>query len=264
MDSKNKYSERIAAYLFDDMTQEERVQFDNDLLIDEDLADEFEIQSNAISYIESRVILEDMKSDPYLSDAELLVDKYFESNKVKTKIITFNQNRRIYWVGAVAAVLVGLISAVSILIQDPIVSLFTRYYSPIDEATISSRGDNGDLGTEISNAVQLYFNEDYIESTEIFKHLNGETPNNPIINLYIGLNSLALEEFEEAINQFEDYIDSYELFLPEVKWYLSLCYLKIGNAEKARILLNELENYPGKLGDDSKSLNKKLKRRLIK
>ncbi|MEX2410853.1 MAG: hypothetical protein WD607_05675 [Candidatus Paceibacterota bacterium] len=271
MDSTNIYSKVIADYLYDDMTPEERKLFEKDLLIDENLAKEYEFQSKVIKYIESKIVLEEMQSDPNLPEAEKLVDEYFES---KASVLGTVQNRidsnsgrsrKIYWLSAAAAVFIGLLTTVSIIMSDPNDFLYEKYYAPFDEAAFSFRGkENNEIDMKISNGIQMYINQDYDNSFDSFIKLENSYPHDPVINLYVGLNLVALQQYEEAIIQIENYLDSFEVFIPEAKWYLSLCYLKTGELKNAELLLHDLEEYPGKLGEVSKKLKDKIENRLIK
>jgi len=270
MNTTKKYSEIIANYLYDDMSQEEREKFENDLLVNEELAKEYQIQSAANRYIESRIVLEEMQSDPHLAEAEEFVEDYFDTELTATKSVTgrtrtgSSWKKNLYWMGAVAAVFIGIITTVSVLFSEPSDTLFHKYYTAFDEATMSVRGNDSDLSNEISKGIGAYSSGDYEKSVQIFQQLSTGHPDNPVIKFYLGLNHMALKQYKTAIIQFEDYLNTYEVFIPEVKWYLGLCYLKSGDQENAILLLQDLEQYPGKFGEDAKTLKSKIQERLSK
>ena len=55
-------------------------------------------------------------------------------------------------------------------------------------------------------------------------------------------------------------VDGNTRYLPEAMWYLSLCYLKVSEVEKAAALLGQLESYDGMYKEDAQTLLKKLRR----
>ncbi len=50
---------------------------------------------------------------------------------------------------------------------------------------------------------------------------------------------MGLGNQQAAANIFEGHLQKYDLFKPEVKWYLSLCYLKMGKTKEAVVFLEE-------------------------
>lgn len=270
MESTNKYSERIANYLYNDLSMEERAQFEKELLVNDELANEYYLQSEAIRYIETRVVLDEMRSDPNLEEAEKLVEAHFAAEKANS----FSNNkedkpgisrmRSIYLAGAVAAAILALIAIGKLFLVDAHDSLYNNYYSPFDETSIINRGQNTDAGVSVSKGIKFYTMKEYEKSMQIFHEISITSPDDPIVNFFLGLNYLALEQYEDASIQFETYIDSYDLFLPEAKWYLSLSYLKEKKDDQALIVLQELPDYSGKFGKNVRSLKRKIEKRLIR
>lgn len=78
MDATKKYSGIIADYLYNDMTPEERIEFETNLLINEELAEEFKFQSDVIKTLKAIWQLEEMQSAPDLKEAERIVDEFFK------------------------------------------------------------------------------------------------------------------------------------------------------------------------------------------
>lgn len=235
----------------------------------EELAKEFEFQSDVVKTLKAIFTLEDIQSSPDLAEAERLANKYFsdkEPASEKRKIAnskSLNRKLKTYWIGAAAAVLIGLFTTISLVNSDPYAALYTKYYSPFDEASLNFRGAiNHEINQQVADGIQFYIQNEYNKSLTLFNELESSFPQEPVIQLYIGLNLMSLEQYDDAKTKLEVYLNSFEVFIPEAKWYLSLCYLKTGSIEDASILLDELKDYQGKLGEDAGKLNHKLEKRL--
>ncbi len=59
MSKIDQYSRRIASYIYGDMEPGENAEFEKDLLTDEELAKEYRMQSTAVDFLKSKVVLED-------------------------------------------------------------------------------------------------------------------------------------------------------------------------------------------------------------
>lgn len=264
----NKYSRTIADYMYDDMNEFEKTEFESSLLENEDLKDEFSLHLKAVRYLKAKILLEDMKSDPNLKEAEKLVEKSFEEEKYELKtsrkgaksILSIKSNSFKLAIAAVAVI--GLISLLTLQQRDPFNKLYKDYYSPFDETSNIYRGENTELNELISEGIHYYSAKEYTNSYDVFKNIEAAYPENPVNSFYLGLSCLALDKTAAAQTQFEKHLATTSILEPETKWYLCLSYLKLDKADKAYQLLNELKTYQGKLGHDAENLSRKLERSL--
>jgi lipopolysaccharide biosynthesis regulator YciM len=67
----------------------------------------------------------------------------------------------------------------------------------------------------------------------------------PEVLLFSGLNQMGQSNFLAAINIFKDLLAIEDQFVPETQWYLGLCYVKTGENQKARSLMEKLSETEG-------------------
>lgn len=267
MIKKNKHSKIIANYLYNDMSREEEAQFEKDLLVDEELASEYELQSAATKYLKARITLEEMMSDPDLAEAEKLAEEMFneEDDAITTESRTLkirpNKRKVVTRILAAAVVIIGIVSTTLIISNGTNQSLYKSFYDPFDETYLSYRGGNEDLNEKLVEGIRLYTKEDYTKSLIVFQDIYSENHDNPLSSFYLALSYMGAEKNDKAVDQFEVHMSSFEVYNPEVKWYLSLCYLKADKNHEAYELLQDLSSYPGKYGESSRKLAKKLERK---
>lgn len=283
-----QYSRKIANYIFEDMEPEERVQFEAELESNEELAKEYRRQINAAKYLKTKAQVEEVVNDPDFAEAERQVEQFFRekdaandagaadttkasdaadaagaadsSNERPATRPSANRSlkRILYPLLAAAAIFTGII----LVLQapgDPNERIFNRYYQPLADGRLISRGQTSGLSVTFEEALNLYFEEDYSQSASLFSELSQSDPNQPEYSLFEGLSVLGAGEYSKAATVFDSYLSRYDIYIPEAQWYLSLCYVKLEQPEKAKDLLNELSSLDGKYGVDSKKLLKKLK-----
>lgn len=269
MSTTYKYSKRIANYLYNDMDREEKSQFEKDLLDNEELASEYEFQLSAMKHIKARITLEEMENDPDLEEAERLADEILLEDEPNlevngNKTASFPGRKILVRIVAAAAIVLGVVSTTLLITGNSNQALYKSFYKPFEETSLSYRGDNTDVVESIQKGIQLYSSENFLEALEVFRTIQLDNPDNPMINFYIGLSQMGRGEFGQSIELFQHHIETFEIFQPEVKWYLALCYLQTNQIESSSQLFKELSDYPGKYGSDSEKLSRKLERKLDK
>jgi tetratricopeptide (TPR) repeat protein len=218
-------------------------------------------------YLQAKVQLEEMRSDPQLEDAEKLANIAFgiepfdqldhESIPIGPKR---NRTRSMVFAAAVAAS-VAIIIAVGVIPskidQD---RLFDRYYLPVEASDYSQRGEANEMYSDIAMGINHYVEGNYKQSIDQFSKLALDPANQSEVQFFTGLSYLGLGQYQSAQNILESVLDGDNRYQPETLWYLSLCYLKTGDFEKANALLGQLEIYDGMYKQDAQTLRKKLRR----
>jgi TolA-binding protein len=93
--------------------------------------------------------------------------------------------------------------------------------------------------TDRTAAFQAYEQKDYQRASVLFKDLLLEKKE-PEVLLLLGNSNLMLGQVEEAEQNFITLIRDFDDLDLQAKWYLSLSYLKSGDRENARKVLEEL------------------------
>jgi tetratricopeptide (TPR) repeat protein len=94
-----------------------------------------------------------------------------------------------------------------------------------------------DLRTEAFGAYEA---ENYQRAAALFTRLNEQQSDAGILML-LGNANMIIGKHDVARQNFNDLLTKYDELDPAAKWFLSLCHLKTGEPEKARELLQDLQ-----------------------
>jgi tetratricopeptide (TPR) repeat protein len=117
--------------------------------------------------------------------------------------------------------------------------LFAANFEPYPNVFEPQQRDVAAPATARGWAFAVYEKKDYDEASRLFQQLF-ISDNEPEVLLLLGNANLANDHTDEAINNFLNLINSFDALTEQAKWYLSLCYLKKGDVEKAKQTLKEL------------------------
>lgn len=268
MERKLDRNGRLADYIYNDLNSEEVVELEKEISNDPQLSESYQLNMQVKNYLQSKIQLEEMRSDPQLEDAEKLADMAFgiESHdelvqESVPKPIAPKRNRIRYmaYVTAVAAsvtilIAVGIIP--SSMDQD---RLFDRYYEPYAASDHLQRGAT-EMYVKMAAGINSYVDGNYRQSIEQFSALSSDPSIRTEVHYFTALSYLGLGQFESSQTHFEVLLEGDNKFQLETLWYLSLCYLKTGELEKAQAFLGQLKNYEGKYKKDAQVLGKKFRR----
>lgn len=258
---------RLADYIYNDLGPEEIVEIEREISIDPQLSESYRLNMQVKDYLQAKVQLEEMRSDPQLENAERLADLAFNVESPNEQHHELNpvarpgrRIRNMTFAAAIAAT-VTIIIAVGIIPsnidQD---RLFDRYYEPIEASDYSQRGEPNEMYSDIANGINHYIDGNYSQSIDQFNELASDPAIRSEVHFFTGLSYMGLGQYQSAQNILELVVNGKSRYQPETLWYLSLCYLKTGEFEKATALLEQLEMYDGMYKEDAQTLRKKLRR----
>ena len=157
----------------------------------------------------------------------------------------------------VVAVAAGLLTLNSKSTSD---ELFAQYYDkPYPTSVFNESNTRGSetVVSKRSQAFEAYDREDYAQAAQLFSELL-KTKQEPELLLLLGNANLKLGHVEQAKQNFITLITDFdELDIPG-KWFLSLCYLKSGDVDNARKVLEELGAMEVSYATKAKELLKKV------
>lgn len=261
MDKENR---KLADYIYNDLSPEERVELERELSDNHELSESYVLNKQVVDYLRTKIQLEEMRSDPMLENAEKLADKAFEmasNGEERHQVIPLDRKRirNITFAAAVAASITVLL-AIGIPFGIDQDKLYDRYYDPLEASDYSQRGESNEAYREIATGINSYLNGDYGQSIEQFSQLVTVPAFRSEVLFFTALSHLGLGQYQDAQNIFESIITSENRYHLESLWYLSLCYLKAGEFDQAYRHLGQLENYDGMYQKDAQTLRKKINR----
>lgn len=165
-----------------------------------------------------------------------------------------------YWRPLAAAA--ALIIAATIIFlytrTESTADLFARNFEPYPNVFEPTQRGDDSANDKRASAFAMYEQGNYEGAAAIFNELLTEKKE-PEILLLLGNSNLALNRNEEAKNNFLTLIRDYDLLDEQAKWFLSLCYLKSGEREKAKLIWEELGDPKVTYSDKAKRLLREVK-----
>jgi TolA-binding protein len=267
MEEKIDRYRKLADYIYDDLSVEEAGVIEKEISTDPQWSDSYQLNRQVKDFLQAKIQLEDMRSDPLLEEAQKLAEMAFDPDTaaaVKSSSIPSapkrNRRRTLAVISAVAAGL-AIILAVGILPshtdQD---RLYDRYYTPLEASDYTQRGDATQAYRNIALGINLYLEGNYGQSIDQFHSLSSEPAFQSEMHFFTGLSYLGLGQYSVAQNHLETVLEGNNRYQAETLWYLGLSYLKTGNYEQANQVMTELELYDGLYQKNAQSLRKKLRR----
>jgi len=223
MDQSEEDIALVERYFDEELSDSERKNFAARLTVDENLKSLVEHEKILINAIRHHGLQEDLQ---FLKD----IEKGLED----PKIVPMHTSRKWYYIAA-ASVAALLMVAVFFRPQPSSQKLFAENFQPypnVFEPTV--RGTNE--VTKRSEAFQAYEQGDYSRAVVLFNQLLKEKKE-PGILLLNGNANLMLGNVEEAKNNFITLNADFDELDIQSKWFLSLCYLKSGDMEHAKPIL---------------------------
>jgi len=257
---------KLADYIYDDLNPEEMIGVEKEIQSDPEFSEYYHLNRQVRDYLQVKIQLEEMRSDPLLEDAERLADMAFDveySGAVEQVAPPSGKGKRIrtlVFATALAATVAILLSIGLRPFQIDQDLLYDRYYKPIAASDYSQRGEANTVYQDLAEGLQLYMNGNYQQSIDLFSTLEPDEAIRTEGQFFSALSYMGLGQYKSAQSAFGTVLDADTRYQPETLWYLSLCYLKTDEPGKADPLLEKLEHYDGMYKQDAQILRNKLRR----
>ncbi|MFP4095787.1 MAG: tetratricopeptide repeat protein [Cyclobacteriaceae bacterium] len=237
--------ELIERYLNDELNELEKQQAEQRLITDHDFRQRLEI------FREYR----QMHSPQAASFRQLL-------DEVQAEYLHEQRPTRKYWLIAASVSVLCILAAVFFFMPGPSAepqALYAQYFDlPADNLTV--RGEE-ERQAQLNEAMAYYNDQQFEQAIVTFENWQQQNNDSIPVLFYKAMSHMALEEISPAITQLEKITGqpgaAAEYLMP-ARWYLALAYLKTGNQEKARELLEELSADSGSYAEKADGLLKEL------
>ncbi len=254
MEQEEKDMELVSDYLYHRLGDEERLAFEARMAVDEEFRSFYEEIRLMIRGIGSYGRRENLRK------VELLESEL--SAGAPARVRSLKSAKRYYWLAAAA---VAVIAVSSVLLTGPgqpdTQSLFENYYEPYPNVfEPTRRGEPTE--SEVSRrkkAFIAYDNARYGEAAQLFEGLivDSDKINQDIVSLYLGNCYIELGRTADAIDIFEK-IEKESVMRDQAHWYLAMAWIKEGQIDKARKVLEELEKSGGSYSEKSGEILNKI------
>lgn len=242
--------EQIEAFLDGKLSEQGHADFEKRLRTDAAFAQEVELFKDMLSGIalagEGRI-----KQDLKEVEKKLEAKGFFDQ---RAKVVNMPRGM-IRWLAVAASVAVIAVVAVYLYSGGSSASAekgFANYYQPenaklpgiLDRLEASGLADAEKAKDEaLASALQFYEKGDFEGARAALDEYLGIYPDEQVAQMYMGLSLLHLSDYAQAANFLaplsED--DTFD-YTNTAKWYLALCYAKLGSAQQLARAKTLLEN----------------------
>jgi hypothetical protein len=184
--------------------------------------------------------------------------KSAENNEMKSIIPATATKLTSNWkkYAAVAVILIGISSTLKFGLNNSDRTYNSFYNSP---EWAPERSVTSDVNI-LSEANSYYINGNYQKAIDLYDVAITSESEKYVFHFYKGASLQNMNKFDEAIPEYNQVIShGNNLFIEEAEWNKSLCYVKLGEIEKANEQLNAIINKNGFYKKDAKAVLRKIK-----
>jgi hypothetical protein len=165
-----------------------------------------------------------------------------------------------YWkpIAAAAAIIIAVAFIFLFNRSETPEQLYARNFEPYPNVFEPTQRDADAATDKRATAFAMYEQKNYAEAAKLFSELLSQKEE-PELLLLLGNANMMLSRDNEAKNNFLTLIRDFDVLDEQAKWYLSLCYLKSGESENAKLIWEELGDPKITYSEKAKSLLKQVK-----
>jgi len=216
------------AYLSEELSEEERLSFENRLKKEDELSEAFNNYKELYGFLEHKFTTE-KATEAFTKNLNEISEGYF-ANKKKTKVIKF---RPWQYAAAASVVLFLGITMFNNFGMNPVYSDFA-----VHEAL--SLTERGNLNQLYLNAEQAFNSNDYKQAEQLFSEILVANPNLVEVELYKAISLIEINQFTSADKILLGISNQNSAYKFTAKWYLALSKLKQKKYDDCELLLKEI------------------------
>jgi len=248
-----KLSDKMDNYLKGRLSAAERQAFEAELSANEALRSEFETHKQLVQAVEMEGVQQLLN---HLHEKHFAEQVSHQAGQ-KGRTVVFRPRRT--WAGLAAAASVALLLALGWWWQQPASqqALYDQYYSPaIGLPTTLGISDD----PQFVEGMISYKLGEYAAALENWRAIQGEKAANDTLQFYQGMAHLAIGEAATALEKLQPLAEpsTESAWQSQATWYAALAWLKQGEAEKARPLLQRLNESTNPFAEKSGQLLEEL------
>jgi tetratricopeptide (TPR) repeat protein len=172
--------------------------------------------------------------------------------------LSSGSNKWYYYAAAAVIGMTALVVVFTSSFKENPDQLFQAYFTPYPNMFEPTLRSNESSDSKRAQAFQAYEQGDYQKAAALFSELLKDNKDAGML-LLLGNSNLILGNLDEAEANFITLNGDFDDLDMQAKWYLSLCYLKNGETEKAQALLKELGDTEISYATKAKELLEKVK-----
>jgi tetratricopeptide (TPR) repeat protein len=246
------FSHFIERYIAGEMGEDERLWFEKELEGNENLCSEIDLRKKTDLVLKNQNLIM-LRSK--LSEIEK------RRNETNLKVAVRKTSKPVYL--KYVAVLTVLAVIGSVLLStgknsgsEELISRLYKTYEPPASQRSGQLAGNADF----TLALEFYNTNDYANAALFFSKVVESNPKDMQSVLLNGVSNFEDQKYPEAKMSFSTVIDdNNNLFIETARWYLSLCYIKTRETDKAIRLLQAIIDEKGIYSKDARKILRTLK-----
>ncbi|CAM3579078.1 tetratricopeptide repeat protein [Flavobacterium gelidilacus] len=215
-------------YLNNEMTSEEKVDFENKLQNQESFKKQFELYKETTQFLEVKFSNDTIDFKENLKS--ISKDHFSDTNKKKSKVISLQSK----WF-AIAATLVVF---VGVWFMN---SGGNPTYSDFNQHENANFTERGSVIKDLKAAQEAFNDKNYEKAIPLFEKVLEEYKR-PEIEFYYGISLLEVNKTAQAEVVFNNLKDGKSVYNQKATWYLALTKLKVEDFEACKTYLKEISS----------------------
>jgi len=216
------------AYLSEELSEEERLSFENRLKKERELSEAFNNYKELYGFLEHKFTTE-KATEAFTKNLSEISKGYFSSKK-KTKVIRFKP-----WQYAAAASVVLFLG----------ITMFNNFggnpaYSDFAVHETLSLTERGNQNKLYLNAEQAFNSNNYEQAEQLFSEILASNPNLVEVELYKAISLIEINQFTLADTILLGISNQNSAYKYSAKWYLALSKLKQKQYDDCDLFLKEI------------------------
>jgi tetratricopeptide (TPR) repeat protein len=242
----------ISRYLAGELEPSELNRFEEALITDPELQQEFDLYREVEEAIADTEVL-DLRAQLDDLHEELIPSLQKQQAKAPAKRVLR------YAVAASVAVVISLGTYGLFFKKVTNNKLVTQFYKPYD-VTLVNRSEVTEVGHLLAEASFLYENNQYREAISVFRQVLEMEPTSIESEFYCGISFFELKEYSQADKALTKVVAHNDnLYIEQADWYLGFCYLMMEEKDKARKQFEKLAANEGIYQEKALKIVKKLR-----
>lgn len=212
-------TDKISRYLDDEMGKEEKVAFEKELSLNNELKSKLDLQRKLDDFVLEVDELDELNARIKRIGEKVKLEKI---KKKRFNLVSIS-------VAATVLVLIGIFT-VNVISSKPSY-IYKKNFKVWDTGALVSRSNSN----AVLNEWDILYNEgNYSALINMYNHMREAGETNEIIDIMYSCALMHEEKFGEALKSFESIDCSKSMILSnDVMWYVALCYLQLNNEQKA-------------------------------
>lgn len=243
---------KVEEYIQNELTGHELMMFENALSNDPELRTEYELRKGVDLALKENDVME-------LRDQldVIAATTHHDSSSGLMKVMKHSKK----WIAAASITLLLTIGGIAYYHQNQPSNkdeIFDEYYKPY-EVTVSYRSADSELNSLLEKGFEAYKNKNFSQALTLFQKVLNQRED-IAARMYSGISYIETEKYQKANNSFSKVLNSKDnLFIEQAKWYMSICYIKVDEFDRALYLLEDLKSESSYYRNQSEQLIPKLK-----